>query len=204
MPAQDRIDAFTVALLSLLPPGTAMTREPGSNVVKLVSGLGVEFARIEERLVTLQLENLPHETTELIEDWYEVLGLPDVTLADGTDDEKRTQIAVRLLGIIGHSWPALQATAASLGYEPIWRERPSMFEAGASGAGDPCGSRLWANTLYIFYVTGSRDAALEAALERARRAHATFIYSAESPPVVPGALVMDGDVVTMGGDIVFM
>jgi uncharacterized protein YmfQ (DUF2313 family) len=171
MPAQSTIDRARNALLGLLPQ-RLFRRELDSPIVKLVSALAVEFARIQERLGDLRGEVLPSQTEELLDEWEETLGLT----ASGTDDDRRAVIGAKLLDSAGHAKPDLIEMATALGHEHIQFARYQPFYAGSGRAGDALTNDWWSHVVHVNFVSVDRDAALESQFERVRRAHATFEY----------------------------
>ena len=70
--------AYLSQLISLLPPGDALAREPGSVLERLLSVPAAELARVDGRVEALLTESDPARTTEMLADWERALGLPDV------------------------------------------------------------------------------------------------------------------------------
>lgn len=70
--------AYLSQLISLLPPGDALAREPGSRLERLLSVPAAELARVDGRVEALLTESDPARTAEMLEDWERALGLPDV------------------------------------------------------------------------------------------------------------------------------
>ncbi len=72
----------------------------GSNLRKVLTGLAPQFIRIRDLVNDLYNEYDPRTTTDFIEEWEKVLGLPDECFTETTDlVERRQQIAARLAAI---------------------------------------------------------------------------------------------------------
>ena len=66
------------ALQSLLPPGDALTREPGATLTKLLGALAAQLADAQARAEALQEQSSnPLVAIEMLPDWERLLGLPD-------------------------------------------------------------------------------------------------------------------------------
>lgn len=69
---------WMAATLDLLPPGRAWSREPASNLGKLVGVLATERKARHERAVNLlEVEAFPTTSVELLPEWEQAAGLPD-------------------------------------------------------------------------------------------------------------------------------
>lgn len=112
------------ALLALLPNGPAWTRRVGSTMHQLMTGIAVEFARVQERLDQAQLEiDAPSTATETIADWEHMVGLPsectpiEATLAARRiEAQRRWERCGQWTDTIGESF--LIDRIVELGYEP--------------------------------------------------------------------------------------
>lgn len=128
-------DKYRQMLQRLLPRGPAWTREPGSQLTALLQGLAVEAQRVEDRALALIEEADPRTTTELIDDWERVCGLPGDCTAPTAIADRRALVVQKLLG---HGDPNLafwqeQAEALGFTFGSIEEYRP--FSAG-DNAGD--------------------------------------------------------------------
>lgn len=123
-------DQYREQLQALLPPGRAWSREPGSVLANVLGSLAQEFARVDTRAINLLDEADPRTTTELIEDWERVLGLPDLcTELAGTLAGRRGAATTKLTAS-GYQTPAYYtAAAAALGYQ-IGIEEFMPYESG--------------------------------------------------------------------------
>lgn len=131
-------------LLSLLPPGDAITREPDSDVALLMEALGAELARLDARLEKLLEEVDPRTTTELLTDWERVLGIPHCggSVAP-TLTARRAEVLARLT-LEGNLTPAFIEAAAALSGFTITIVEHEMMEFGASQFGDEfAGPSAW-------------------------------------------------------------
>jgi uncharacterized protein YmfQ (DUF2313 family) len=80
---------YSSLLASLLPPGPAWTTEPGSNLTKLLKGLGEELERVDDQAGGLVLEANPLSMSTMLDVRYQEAGLPD--LCKGKPDEDSEQ-----------------------------------------------------------------------------------------------------------------
>jgi uncharacterized protein YmfQ (DUF2313 family) len=173
------IDKYLNQLKSLLPPGSAWTRDIGSNLHKFLEGIAVEAARIHERAEDLLAEMDPGRTVELLAQWETVWGLPDPCTGQlATLGERRAVLLARVTGIGDQTPGFFIRLAASLGYtvtitenvgaDPtVWRiNAPEVsvrwFRAGQNRAGDRL--RIWGNEL------------LECAIVAVNPAHLTVLF----------------------------
>lgn len=72
-----RCDDYLAQLQALLPPGDALTRDPGSVLMRLLGPIGAELARVDGRAAALRDEMDPRSADEMLPDWERVAGLPD-------------------------------------------------------------------------------------------------------------------------------
>lgn len=159
-------------LKSLLPPGQAFPRDPGTTLHDLLDGMSVELARIDARSEALPVEANPSTTNELLPDWERVAGLPDKCsgVLEQTLQGRRKALLTKLTSTGGQSQAYFIELAASLGYTVTISEyRP--FRAGLSSAGDALTNGAWVFTWLVrapeVSVTDFR-AGLSAAGERLR------------------------------------
>lgn len=72
------VSTWLAALQSLLPPGSAFTREPGAALTRLLEALAAMFAAAEEKAVELRAQSSnPLIATNMLPEWERLLGLPD-------------------------------------------------------------------------------------------------------------------------------
>jgi uncharacterized protein YmfQ (DUF2313 family) len=79
------ISKYLRLLQSLLPWGKAWNREEDSVLTQLLTGQAVEFARVETRSRELAVERDVRTSTELLGDYEEELGLPDLCFTSTLD-----------------------------------------------------------------------------------------------------------------------
>lgn len=159
-------------LKSLLPPGQAFPRDPGTTLHDLLDGMSIELARIDARSEALPVEANPSTTNELLSDWERIAGLPDKCsgVLEQTLQGRRKALLTKLTSTGGQSQAYFIELAASLGYTVTVSEyRP--FRAGWSSAGDALTNGAWVFTWLVrapeVSVTSFR-AGLSAAGERLR------------------------------------
>ncbi|MGA0569656.1 YmfQ family protein [Variovorax sp. VNK109] len=71
-------ERWLAALQALLPPGDALTREPGANLTRLLGAVAELFGLTHEQLEDLRAQSSdPLQASEMLEDWERLLGLPD-------------------------------------------------------------------------------------------------------------------------------
>lgn len=111
------IEKCTQLILKLLPPGIAWNREQTSTLYKLAQSIAEELCRMEARAVQLLVESDPRTTTELLEDWERVLGLPGdcVGLAE-TIQQRRANVVSKLISRSSQTKQFYVDLAATLGY----------------------------------------------------------------------------------------
>lgn len=103
---------------ALLPQGEAWTRDPRSNLGKLLAGLAAWRAKADVRGSDLLIESDPRTTTELLTAWEEAVGLPDECLpAPQSISERRALVISRLIGQGGASRAFMVALARAIGFE---------------------------------------------------------------------------------------
>lgn len=131
---------YKAQLLRLFPIGKLFDIVPDGTLDKLLEGISVELARIDDRAANLLVESDPRRTSELLEDWERVCGLPGPcgSLAV-TIQERRDQI-VTLLNLRGPQNKAFIAEIGQgLGYDI---EASDIEEHPPFVAGSRCGGRL--------------------------------------------------------------
>ncbi|PLX49104.1 MAG: phage tail protein [Desulfobulbaceae bacterium] len=179
---------------ALLPPGKlweSLGRE-GSVADRLWEAKAQEYARIDRRVDDLLAEANPLRTVEMLPDWEEFAGLPDVctgTLL--TVQQRRNALVQKLTSVGGQSRAYFVGVAAALGYEitidefephtcetacdqPIydedwrwtWRVNAAEQTIIESTCESPCNEplRVWGNEL------------LECTIERLKPAHTNVLF----------------------------
>ena len=181
----------------LLPTGRAWPKGPRANLNLLLSGLSASRAALEVRSEDLIEESDPRTTSEMLEDWERVLGLPDACLPEPQSlAERRALITSRLVGLGGATPDHFIALASQAGYEVTITEGVGApAKAGQAAAGDPCGpglqSLVWtvtsASTTVRTAKAGQAKAGdpiatwgndlLECVIERASPAHTLVLFA---------------------------
>ena len=133
------------ALWSLMPRGRAWNKEPGSVQSQFLLGLAQSLARVNDRANGLITDSFPAGTYELLPEWEESVGLPDLCagLAD-TVQGRRAAMLAKLLGTGGQSVPYLIEYARTLGFDITIQEYVAT-RAGAMMAGYPLRGEGWGN-----------------------------------------------------------
>lgn len=93
---------YKLQMQQLLPPGPAFDVELQPDIGAMVSALAPEFARIDGALDELQLELNPASVTQLLSDWEDYLGIPDVCTVPGSQTlEERRQAVLNKMAATG-------------------------------------------------------------------------------------------------------
>jgi uncharacterized protein YmfQ (DUF2313 family) len=128
---------YAAALLSLLPWGQAWPRDPGSTLVRTVTGLAEYWGFVDGRAADLlEIESDPRATFELLPDWERNWGLPDPCIKRTlTIPERRTALVTKmtLLGAQSRAW--FYQVADELGYT-IHIQEFAPYMCGVSRCGD--------------------------------------------------------------------
>ena len=130
-------DDYADAFASLLPTGPAWPRDPKSVLMRLVSGMGQVWGRVDSRAIDLLArETDPRLTLELLPEWERAFGLPDPCVTKPlTILDRRTALLNKMTALGGQSRPFFIAAAAALGYQ-IKIIEWSPYQGGISRAGD--------------------------------------------------------------------
>lgn len=132
-------ESYLQQLQALLLQGKAWTREVGTVLTNLLSGVAKEFARIDTRAEDLLNEADPRTTTELLEDWERVAALPDPCITvDQSIAQRRVALVSKLTMQGGQSRPYFIAMAADLGYADA-----TVDEFRPLNCNDDCNDALW-------------------------------------------------------------
>jgi len=197
MATPENIAAQRNTLASFLPTGGAWPRDLDSFLMKLVEGLAVEFADVEELIKLLLEEADPNTAQHTLVEWERALGLPDeCSNVATTIQERRLAIVAKYLNEGGQSKAYFQALAQAYGYSVTIEEfRPFVF--GISRVGDrlngPATVRhFWRVTVSDPRVTWfrfgqsqfgdplakiARAEDLECIFQRLKPAHTTLIFN---------------------------
>lgn len=135
MPTGQALERYKEALSKLLPLGRAWERIR-ENALGFLDAFAPEFCRVEERATDLLKEFDPGTSTELLDDWEQLLGLPDDCTPATIDlNERRAQARQKLAAVGGISATFYEELADSLGFEAFVSDiRP--FRVGISRVGD--------------------------------------------------------------------
>ena len=130
------IEKYTGVLRKLFPRGKAW-EETRRDDMGLLAGMAVELTRIDARAGDLLEEIDPGTSTELLEDWETLLGIPDECSMSLTDiNERRAQARQKLAAQGGMSKGFYEAVAERLGFDAIVTDYES-FRVGRNRVGDP-------------------------------------------------------------------
>lgn len=176
-------DAYGRQLRQLLPPGAIWNLEPTSNLYKTLLAAGSEYARVAIRGEDLINEGDPTTADQTLEQWEEMLGLPDeqVTSIPATVAKRRIAITQKYTSRGGQNSTFFEDLAFACGYTATF----SNYNALLSRCGRMrCGQRLRGlASAYAFLVTVtsiSADALPQADFERvirhAAHSHVTVAF----------------------------
>lgn len=124
-------------IINLLPPGRLWSPKDQPVFDKLLESSVQEFCRVDDRRQQMILEIDPTKTFESLDQWENVMGIPDECTPDGQSTAaRRTQIVQKLTNIGGLSKTFYEFIAAQLGFPTTVVKNWTNFTAG-SLAGDP-------------------------------------------------------------------
>jgi uncharacterized protein YmfQ (DUF2313 family) len=183
------IAEWLAATMDLLPQGIAWSREPGSNLGRLMGVVAEERQKRHDRkLALLEVESFPTQAVELLPEWEQMVGLPDpCRAAPGTLAERWADLADQFFADHPPTPGNMTAWALQAGWNIAIREQRD-FVAGISMAGDTAGENdaVWVVTVLgqeIVYFRAGESASgdvlftfpdiatLECVLRRAAPAH---------------------------------
>lgn len=109
--------AWLQSLQALLPPGRALTREPGAVLTRLLDACAAMFLAAQLRFEALLIEWDPLRATTMLSDWERFLGLPDDCMAgeDLSTADRQRIASQRLMEQGGQSLPYFIGLAEELG-----------------------------------------------------------------------------------------
>ncbi|MEX2630038.1 MAG: putative phage tail protein [Tistlia sp.] len=190
---------YAAQLAQLLPRGAAWPTDPDSRFRRLLSGLAASLAAVHSRALALLNEADPRTTLELLPEWEEMVGEPDLCAGPAEGLQLRRQrVVAKLLARGGQSRAFMIQLAASFGYGiEITEYRP--FIAGLSHCGDEllgghAVRHVWSVSVpdarLTYFRTGvsspgerllaiGRAEDLECVLRRAQPAHTNLLFSYE-------------------------
>lgn len=192
------------ALWRLLPRGLVWTRRPGGVRDRLLEAIATELVLVKDRAAELRHEK-PLTTVELLEDWEELLALPDPLVTaevPQTADARRDAVVAKLSALENQAPATLEALAARLGFTITIEEcapfvaGPAVGEplTGVGHAGDPLNGEDWAYAFKVhappILITEFRagisragdalrewsNVPFEAAINRAKPSHTIPVY----------------------------
>lgn len=154
------------ALQSLMPPGVSWTRDADAELTKLERALAYEPSRIKKRAADLIEEADPRTTTEMIDDWERVYGLPDECAQPTTLVGRRAALLGKVRGALSPTVANITSIASQLGYEiGITEVTHSQMFSCTSPCNAPLYTRQW---MYLWQVAtwpGETDDELECVLD---------------------------------------
>lgn len=103
-------------LLALLPRGHAWASDPESVFGQLLYALADELARIDNRADMLIIETDARSTSEMLDDFERMLGLPRCPELEQSTTERRNAVVATIQAVGGGSVAYLTALAAAAGY----------------------------------------------------------------------------------------
>jgi uncharacterized protein YmfQ (DUF2313 family) len=92
------LDDYFNQLLSLLPRGAAWDQIDSGLFGDLNYAIATEYTRVSDAMVELENDTFPQNTSQLLEDWERVLGLPDDCVAGVSQSttERRAAVITKL------------------------------------------------------------------------------------------------------------
>jgi uncharacterized protein YmfQ (DUF2313 family) len=170
------------ALRRLLPPSVVGLYRRGWAVLDaLLSALGAELARVDQRGLDILDEYYPSTASETIARWETMLGLvadPGDTLA-----ERQARCAAKFRSFGGSSPAYLVGVCEAFGYAPgtVTLTEPASgypaFRTGLGRCGDPIGGGYAQPHSFLIEYPAPTNAALEALISEIKPAH-TWVYFA--------------------------
>jgi uncharacterized protein YmfQ (DUF2313 family) len=110
-------EQYRQQLRGLLPLGPAWDPDMVPEIDLVLSGVSVEFARLDARAVDLLNEMDPSGVSELVPDWEAVMNLPDPCLGPNPAfEDRRLAVRRRLVEVGGQSRAYFIEIAVSQGY----------------------------------------------------------------------------------------
>lgn len=145
------VQALARGIQKLLPPGRAFRVQPGSKFQSLLEGLAVEPCRVQGRGRDLIREADPYRTVELLVDWENTAGLPNLCIGEPeTQTLRRAALVAKLREQGGASVPFLVEIAEDvLGYTNVTITEYQAAQVGLFKVGDKLTNGPW---LFAFTV----------------------------------------------------
>lgn len=149
-PAEAKILEYRQQAERLLPPGILWRPRDNSVLRSLLTAVGTEFARVDQRAADALAESDPRATLELLEDWERYLGLPSPCgTLEATRQLRRFAVVAKLTKQGGQSRQFFVDLALALGFvialegieeHKTFRAGPQACQSSEGGAND-CGSK---------------------------------------------------------------
>jgi uncharacterized protein YmfQ (DUF2313 family) len=98
----------------------AQKNKEGSNIRKVLIGLAAQWGKFRDTINEVYAEYDPNNTTALIEEWEEFVGIPDACISNnGTLEQRRVNILLKLSGVNATTAKQFETIAAVLGYTVV-------------------------------------------------------------------------------------
>lgn len=198
MTVAERIPAVVSEWRRLLPRGVLWSFAVGSIADRLLHGLALPVAYVEELAARVIEEADPRTTVEWLPDWERVLGLPDCSIVATSLVARRAAIVSKLNAPLGQTDGALIVVAAAFGFE-CQIERFPLAVIDEAVIGDYLYDEPWVHTIgvhlpnppVVFFEadwSGAGDPlaedvteAIECAIEKVAPAHALLLFIYDLP-----------------------
>lgn len=132
-----KVDDYTWLLAALLPPGPAWSADDPA-----IKGAAPSLLRVHQRADALMREIDPRTTTELIDRWERIAGLPDECIPTGTQTirqrQRRLDAKFNLAGAISEDFYLSQIAALGVTGATI-----SRYDRGTFKCTSKCTDALW-------------------------------------------------------------
>lgn len=155
-------DAYARQLRHLFPPGVALDLVDDSELSKLCRALADELARVDARGKDLINEGDPRSADQTIEQWEEMVGLPDdrVTVIPATLAERRIAVTQKYGNRGGQNVSFFVQLAALCGYTVAagFLAPPAALSGSATSTGGTLASATYAYRVTAVNERGETDA----------------------------------------------
>lgn len=146
-------ERYLEQLQALMPRGRAWTRDPGARLTRLLRAFARSLAALDLKAVQLLADADPSRTTDLIDEWERLVGLPD----DCSEPlngiaVRRAAVLDRLVARANLNPATIVALAASYGLT-VTVDEHDQARAGLIAGLDTSGGR-WR---YVWWVTITAD-----------------------------------------------
>lgn len=180
-------------LVNLLPIGRLWDTRNQPVFRSLIESIANELCRVDERVDAMLRESDPRLTTELIDDWERLVGLPDeCTPIDFSLSGRRAQVAQKYTNVGGLSADFYEKLGLQLGQKIAVKDffpfRAGRSQAGDAltnnfetsfKAGDKVGSQLrtYGWRFYINACLEKESVVIECTLKKLKPAHVGIIFT---------------------------